>query len=140
MEGVVSYLRGDRQRGGGLGLLPAFDDGVVGVEAHAEDGDEDAHHVAGAEGVLEDDVAEGEHQARLEVAQNLVRHGRCRADHQERAEVDAHRDRARQQDERLHTARHGALFEHGYTDNAAIGRSGEPTSIVPRVLTTTWVV
>lgn len=77
-----------------LVLLPALGNGEEGVEAHAEDGDEDAGHVPEREGVLEKDVAEGEDEARLEVAQHLVCHGRCRADHKERAEVDGHRDRA----------------------------------------------
>jgi hypothetical protein len=95
-------LRGDRQRaGGGLGLLPALVDGVVGVKAHAEDGDKDADDVAHREGVLEQHVAEGQDQARLEVAQHLVRHRRRRADHQERAEIHAHRDRTRKHDEHL---------------------------------------
>jgi hypothetical protein len=35
------------------------------------------------------------------VAQHLVCHWRCRADHKERAEVDGHRDCARHQDEHL---------------------------------------
>lgn len=90
----------DGQRGA-LCLLPALRDGEEGVEAHAEDGDEDAGEVAEREGVFEQDVAEGEDEARLEVAQHLVRHWRRRADHQEGAEVDGHRDPARHQDEHL---------------------------------------
>jgi hypothetical protein len=94
--------RDGERRGGAVGelLVAGLGDGEEGVEAHPEDGDEDAGDVAEGEGVPEEDVAEGEDEARLEVPQHLVRHRRRRPDHQERAEVHAHRDRAGQHDER----------------------------------------
>jgi hypothetical protein len=108
---LARHLR-DRQ-GIACGLLLALPYREVGVERHAEDGDEDAHHVPHGEGVVQQGVAERQDQASLEVAQDLVRHRRRRPDHQERTEVHGHRDQARQDDEALQTEHggvHGQVF------------------------------
>jgi hypothetical protein len=80
-------------------LLLALPDREVGVERHPEYGDEDAQNVPHGEGVMQQRVPERQDQARLEVAQHLVRHRRRRPDHKERAEVHGHRDQAGQNDE-----------------------------------------
>jgi hypothetical protein len=82
-------------------LLLALPDREVGVERHPEYGDEDAQNVPHGEGVMQQRVPERQDQARLEVAQHLVRHRRRRPDHKERAEVHGHRDQAGQNDETL---------------------------------------